>query len=236
MSAVRNIWADLVDRRLWPVALVLVAALIAVPVLLTKSAPSAPAPTGTAAQPSPLLASPASIGSNPDGGPVGGAFKDPFRQQHVPQGGTPSTVTVAGPGTAGDSGAAAGGSSGDSGSSGGGGGDGGSGSSGGGPKVTTLKVKFGRSGAPRTTRNIAAGTPLPTGTTPYIVYVGQARSGEAEFLVSADAQPQGDGRCTPSKAICSSLFMEPGDTEFFDVTGEKGTVQYQLDVIEVVKP
>jgi hypothetical protein len=235
MSAVRNIWADLVDKRLWPVALVLVAAVIAVPVLLTKSAPSAPAPTGTAAPPGPLVASPASIGSNPDGGPVGGAFKDPFRQQHVPKVSFLSTVTVAGPGTAEDSAAAGGGTSGDSGSSGGGGG-GGSGSSGAGAKVTTLKVKFGRSGTSRTTRSIAAGTPLPTGSTPYIVYVGQARSGEAEFLVSADAQPQGDGRCTPSKAICSSLFMEPGDTEFFDVTGEKGTVQYQLDVIEVVKP
>jgi len=154
----------------------------------------------------------------------------------VPAGSSLSTVTVAGPGTSGEAGGAGQGDTGESGGSGGGGGNGGSGSSGPAHKVTTLKVKFGPSDAPRTTRSIAAGTPLPTGTTPYIVYVGQARSGEAEFLVSADAQPQGDGRCTPSKAICASLFMEPGDTEFFDVTGKKGTVQYQLDVIEVVKP
>ena len=34
MSPVRNIFNDLVDRRLWPVALALVAALVAVPVML----------------------------------------------------------------------------------------------------------------------------------------------------------------------------------------------------------
>jgi hypothetical protein len=233
MSAVRNIWADLVDKRLWPVALLLVLALIAVPIALSKSAPSAPAPTGAAAQPAPLVASPAAIGSNPDGGPVGGAFKDPFRQQHVPKAGGGSTISVAGPGTASDSGTSGGSGSGATGGSGGTGAPGPSGSA---PRVTTLKVKFGPSNAPRPTRQITAGTPLPGVSAPYIVYVGVARNGEAEFLVSADASPQGDGRCTPSKAICSSLFMEPGDTEFFDVTAEKGTVQYQLDVIEVLEP
>ena len=44
MSALRNLVRDLVERRLWPVALVLVAALAAVPVVLGRSAPDA-APT-----------------------------------------------------------------------------------------------------------------------------------------------------------------------------------------------
>ena len=38
MSLARGIWADLVDKRLWPVALALVVAAVAIPVLLHKEA------------------------------------------------------------------------------------------------------------------------------------------------------------------------------------------------------
>src|SRR5215212_10535948 len=50
-----DLWHDLKEKRLWPVAVVLLAALVAVPVLLAKpsSAPPAPAPTATAASPKP---------------------------------------------------------------------------------------------------------------------------------------------------------------------------------------
>jgi hypothetical protein len=56
MSAVRNLITDLVDRRLWPVAVALLAALVAVPVLLGGGSKSpAPAPAAplaaTAANP-----------------------------------------------------------------------------------------------------------------------------------------------------------------------------------------
>jgi len=46
MRALRNIYEDLVDRRLWPVAIVLVLALIAIPVVLAKPA-SSPAPAAS---------------------------------------------------------------------------------------------------------------------------------------------------------------------------------------------
>jgi hypothetical protein len=83
---------------------------------------------------------------------------------------------------------------------------------------------------------VVPGTPLPTGDNPLIVFVKLGGDGRtAEFLVSADAQPQGDGRCKPNKAICAELFLKPGETEFFDVVGPSGTVQYVLDVIKVVK-
>ncbi len=36
MTTLRNIWADLVEKRLWPVALVLAAGLLAVPLVLAK--------------------------------------------------------------------------------------------------------------------------------------------------------------------------------------------------------
>ena len=41
----RNVYDDLVERKLWPVALILVVALIAIPVVLSKPASeSTPAP------------------------------------------------------------------------------------------------------------------------------------------------------------------------------------------------
>ena len=40
MTVVRNMLKELVERKLWPVALVLIVALVAVPVLLTKKAPT----------------------------------------------------------------------------------------------------------------------------------------------------------------------------------------------------
>ena len=40
MSVPRNMLKELVDRKLWPIALVLIIALVAVPVLLTKQAPT----------------------------------------------------------------------------------------------------------------------------------------------------------------------------------------------------
>ncbi len=37
MTFLRNIWADLVEKRLWPVALALLVGIVAVPVMLAKS-------------------------------------------------------------------------------------------------------------------------------------------------------------------------------------------------------
>lgn len=54
MSFLQNLWRDLVDKRLWPVAVALVLAAVAVPVLMgggsstVTPAPAAPAPTGAA--------------------------------------------------------------------------------------------------------------------------------------------------------------------------------------------
>ncbi|MDX6675481.1 MAG: hypothetical protein QOH11_2899, partial [Solirubrobacteraceae bacterium] len=45
MSFARGIWADLVDKRLWPVALALVVAAVAIPVLLHKQADKVTGPT-----------------------------------------------------------------------------------------------------------------------------------------------------------------------------------------------
>src|SRR5206468_642806 len=60
MSLVNNLWKDMVDKRLWPVALVLVVALVAIPVVLAKPAPkgpAAPTPVASASSPAPLVTS-----------------------------------------------------------------------------------------------------------------------------------------------------------------------------------
>jgi hypothetical protein len=243
----RNIWKDLVERRLWPIALVLVIALVAIPVVLAKPAPQVPvAPTAVAsdAGPEPLVASAASIRSNTGGALVGGKFKDPFHQLHVvSQAATSAAAVAKGPATS-DASSSAGGGSGDSSGSGGGsggsgGGSGGSGGgSGGGPSAqdtgTKLKIEFGLAGGKRTVREISPGTPLPASSNPLIVFLGFGKDGTRPvFLVSSDVvKTEGEGTCKPSKSVCSELTLAVGEAQFFDA--QNGD-QYQLDVLGVVK-
>ncbi len=242
MTFVRDVWTDLVDKRLWPVATVLLLALAAIPVLLLKPAASPkPAPPAMAdAGPAALVSDPAAIATARPGGPVTGKAKNPFAQQHVRKEAKSSkSPSQDGPGTVSSS-------SGSSNSisispSGGGGGS---------APVTVdklpasrepaedgkrLKVRFGKTDGKSRVRVLAPGTPLPSRSNPIFVFVEFTRGERAELLVSSDAVPQGDGRCEPSRAICSQLFVKPGHTLFFDVTRASGDVQYQLDVLDVVE-
>jgi hypothetical protein len=83
MSFVERILGDLRDKRLWPLAVVLLAALIAVPVLLSKSSSSPPpvAQTPVASQSTPPAGLPVvSSTSAPAGGKIKGAARNPFDQ------------------------------------------------------------------------------------------------------------------------------------------------------------
>jgi hypothetical protein len=234
MTAIRSVIQNLIERRLWPVAILLVVAAIAIPVLLLKPAAEVPAPA-LAANPAPALGSPAVSVSQPGTGPVIGGVKNPFRQQYLPAKAKTTSTTSTSSSTSSSGGATpVGGSTPPSPS---GGGSTPSGSGGSKPAVpgTTLEVRFGLADGKRSTYKLAAGGPLPSPTNPLLVYLGQDKGGKvAAFLVSSDAQPQGDGRCEPDKSICSTLYLKAGDTEFFDVTGPGGTVQYQLEVLKVV--
>ncbi|MEA2279416.1 MAG: hypothetical protein QOK21_23 [Solirubrobacteraceae bacterium] len=86
MTLITDTWRQIVERRLWPIALLLLAALVAVPVLLAKSpTPAAPVPTASAPatdQASELTAKPiVSPATNVDDASrrVLGTNKDPFR-------------------------------------------------------------------------------------------------------------------------------------------------------------
>jgi len=97
MSIVQGIIKDLRERRLWPVAIALLAALVAVPVLLLHSAGNVPVP------PTPAAGLPTSL---PGNGPVvsagtardtsrlPGRGRDPFTQQPVRSASTTITGTT----------------------------------------------------------------------------------------------------------------------------------------------
>jgi hypothetical protein len=70
---------------------------------------------------------------------------------------------------------------------------------------------------------------------PLLVYVGLSKDRKtAKFMVDASAEPVGDGTCEPQPA-CETLLLRRGDTEFFDVKDETGTIvaQYQLDLVDI---
>jgi hypothetical protein len=65
---------------------------------------------------------------------------------------------------------------------------------------------------------------------PAIVFLGVERDGRtAEFLLSPQASPAGDGSCSPSRTQCTFLAMKPGQTELvLFQTATAATSEYQL--------
>ncbi len=251
MSFVRNLLSDLVARRLWPVALVLLAALVAVPVLLSGDVKAPPAPVASS-EPSTGTSPMVSVASDePIGGrtPIG---RNPFRQKDVaPPAETSTGVTVSGGSTSGGPGSGSG-----SGFGAGAGLDVTGGLpalddvdlipvGGGGPAVPKtdardsyrVDIRFGRDGSLSSRSNVPRLSPLPSAADPFFVFMGVLADGEtALFLVSSDAEATGDGSCKPSPVNCERVEMQAGETEFFDVTTPEGTVvQYQLDLVRVAR-
>jgi hypothetical protein len=246
MSAVRNLISDLVDRRLWPIALALVAALVAVPVLLgggsgtpapAPAAPVANTPAGTAggAQAAISVSTPSTERRNRPG-----AVRNPFIQHKVK---TPSDA----PPTPADTGTPSTGSVPPV------GGGGGAvpapsfplpptipGSGGGTPTtvkdVWNVNLRFGEAGDQKVHHNIPRLTPLPSVTDPFFIFMGILSDGKtAVFLISSDATATGDGKCKPNPTQCDTIEMRAGDTEFFDVAqGNAGVVQYELDLLKIM--
>lgn len=237
MNALRTLLSDLVEKRLLPVVLLLVAALVAVPLLLAKSpaaepeAPPATPPAASAAASVPPVAAEPAVSVVAGGSrkaPLRGKVKDPFKQQHVPPrsstadgGGTPPVTAEqpAGTGTSGGSG------------------------SGGTPApprpqptyaYASVDVRFGHAGKKhlRTIEDVPRLTPLPNSNHPIVVFLGTGRDrSTAVFLVSTDVHVQGLGRCVPSPKECKAIELREGETALLDFTEADGTVeQYELDL------
>jgi hypothetical protein len=258
----RNIFVDLIDKKLWPIAALLLLALVAVPVLISKPAAKAiPGDTAAQKQVAPPAGLPApgtavTLANNDVGTErVAGPSHDPFKQASgtVATATTGSTIggttatTATTSATSGTGAATSGGATPGSFATGTTGTTTGVQTGTGTTDTTTTPavepeprtqviLRFGVSQGSRPQRSVDALTALPSATRPLFVYLGSVvKNTRAVFLVSADAVPTGDGRCSPDKKVCSQIELRAGDTEYFDVKTSKGTVQYQLDVVGLHK-
>jgi hypothetical protein len=252
MNVLTTTWRQLVRRRLWPVALLLVAALVAVPMLLTRDPePPIPAPVGNAVH------SDAGAGGDADetfAEPVVakatseersrrrrvlGSRKDPFAPDAVKH---PKKQKKAKPAKAADeptkpADEPTGGSSAPS-----------------GPSSPTpvapapkpkvyepgsLIVRFGDATGDleRMVLKKLGALPKDDQSDQLLIYTGLKDHGKkAVFLVDASLEPTGDGTCKPHPSSCETIELSKGETEFFDLvdpeTGEV-TAQFELDIVDI---
>lgn len=255
MSFLKNVLSDLIEKRLWPVAIALVAALVAVPILLGGSSDSSGTPVAgvvsTPATSGPAQADVVSLEEQAAGKVERkGSLKNPFVQHHqASTTTTPVETTSTAPTTTSSGGASSGGSSSSS------SGTGGSSDTPSAPTQTTpaspapsdntdsskatyrVNFTFGEEGAMRSYSNVARLTPLPSSDNPFFVYLGLADDGKsAIFLIDGTAEASGDGKCTPSHDDCEQIALKAGDTEFLDMpSGTAGTVEYTLTIKSIKK-
>jgi hypothetical protein len=250
MRAVRGVLRDIVDRKLWPVALLLLAAAVAVPVYLGRpsaqdAAPPPPvqhADTGKTSKAAVSIEDPAAEDDRR------GSVRNPFKQQHAPKQDTtpsggaanpPATTETTPPPSSSPSGGTSGGDGPQTPQS-------PSGATTDKPKPESdsdpldthhLTIRFGRAdGQMKTYKDVARLSPLPTADNPFFVFTGVLKDGKtAVFLLSSDATATGDGHCKPSPKSCQTIEVQQGDTEFFDLTVAGQPVQYQLDVVRVFR-
>jgi hypothetical protein len=209
---------DLRSRNLLPVVLMLVAGMIAVPILISRSGSKGPDVS---------VSTPASVATAPEAENAVVAYhpgirnlkerlndlgpKNPFIQQYTAptsSSTTSSTLDSVTSSTGVGEPTSTGGS--------GGGGNGGNGSSKGKTKtvysyyVTDVTVSDG--GTPAAINNVTQFQFLPTQATPVLVYLGTSSGGQqALFLVSKDVSSVGgNGTCFPSADACQLLGLTAG--------------------------
>jgi hypothetical protein len=258
MNVITDALHFLVQRKLWPVALLLLVAAAAVPTLLSEDPAPAPAVAAVKADESTLatdpIVAPAAEADRAGRRHVLGSRKNPFKPNATPTpipkpaaSRTPTAVqpgsTVGAPvGTVGTPPA---------------------------PDVTSpatpvtpaksyedyeLAVRFGSSDTnPLPRKNVKRREALPSSDEPVLIYLGVLKSTRtAVFMVDSGVVSQGDGECVPSSTTCVTIHLKEGETEFFDVPADAAggtaptasadgtdaatTTQYQLDLIKIRKP
>lgn len=251
MKVIRSTIADLVERRLWPVAVLLAVALVAVPVVIARTGNS----TEATVSPEPALPTTTDPASGTTRAAVavesttstpklfrGGKVRDPFKSTGSSAKVTTPTTTTTTPETGSGTDT---GSSTTGGSTGGSGGNSGS-STGDGttetpsapasPEAPKLTVRIGQAGGDLTLiADVPRLKPLPSIENPFFVFLGVLEDRKtAVFMVSSDVTSViGDGSCQPSADSCQTVELKKDQTEFFTITVEGQPVQYQLDVVKV---
>jgi hypothetical protein len=251
MSVIKDTWRFLVQRRLWPVAILLIAAAVAVPKLLNQEppAPAAAPVVAVKGDKKAVLATEPIVALAADGDRSGrrrvlGSSKDPFKPDVTP---TPTPKPEAAEKPAATDPAASGDAP----------------SVGGSPAPVTgtpvlpiaptpkkkyelneLSVRFGASSdaASPPRKDVKRLQALPDSELPVLIYLGVLDDQKtAVFLLDSGVLAQGDGTCMPSRTTCETIHIKEGETEFFDVVteeedGSEGEgAQFQLDVIAIRK-
>jgi hypothetical protein len=244
-----QVFNDLRARRLLPVAALLVAGLIAAPIVLSKSGDDTPAPA-----PAPSTSQDQTKPEGPEAlaqvtledalregtGSSLSSFdsNDPFAppekvlkaarneaqgdtgQLAGPEGGALTPGTDTGTGTPGGTG---------------GGGGGGTDQGGGGTKTSeftyVLDVTFFANGHKRRIKNLSKLDMLPNELNPLLIYMGVTENaGNAVFMVDATLDAAGEGKCKPSGDDCAFLYLGAGSEEEF--TNDDGD-SYRLIINEI---
>ena len=263
MSFLNAIISDLRDKRLWPIAALLLLAVVAVPVVLSNgssgsSAPIAQLPStgsgGGTASGLPAV----SVSTAPSEGKLTGKGRDPFSQfgrTTTTSGSTGSTTATTGTtgttGTSTTSSTTSGGSS-TSGSSSSGSGSSGTGSSGT-PSITnpapppaptgltstqSYEVSLAittASGGLNTYSRLDRLSVLPSPSRPLLVELGVLKGGKRVlFAVRPGAVISGPGSCIPGPVDCEVMSLAPGQTEALGEHTSSGNTQVALFAVTQV--
>lgn len=243
---VQDLWQDLRDKRLVPVAAALILAIVAIPVVLTESSaeppPAASTPPSTDVAESPGLALDTATAASSGTGSELNVFSpdDPFvPPKAVTRQKDSATATAAG---SKDAGASDGGS----GSSPGGSKQGGSGGGSrpvapapvGPPKTSEFEyvadVTF-WNGDRRSERRLRKLDMLPSSRSPVLIFVGATEDGgNAVFLVDSTLSATGEGSCRPNASNCVYVHIGPGAEHLF-TTEEGDSYRVRVDEIRRVK-
>lgn len=242
---IQDTWQDLRDKRLWPVALVLVLAIAAIPVLLTKSAAQTPTADSVAGTPQPRERVTVQLDGGDAASTGAGSALDRFAKGDPftpPAGiakrrdGAAASASAAGPSAGGDGAA-------------GGGGDSAPGSAPGTPitvppPVTRTEtnayeyvadVTFWNGERRRAIRGLRKLDMLPSQSAPVLIFMGTSgEGGNAVFLVDSTLKAAGEGQCVPSDANCAYVHVGPGSEHAFS-TEEGDSYRLRVDEIRRVK-
>ena len=224
---IQDIWSDLREKRLWPVAVLLLAGLIAVPVVLSKPtedptvAPVTATPEAKTEGVAKGLAALTVAKDEPGDGSTLDVFdpSDPFKPPKdivaKSQDDATSTTTDSGSAATADTGAS-----------------GGSTDTGGGTTSETpsetpapsqpqtveyryvADVTFTNNGKKRKIKGLERLDVLPGEQNPLLIFLGAGKNGNnAVFLVDSTLTAAGEGKCKPSRAQCAFLYIGAGSIE-----------------------
>jgi hypothetical protein len=241
MSVLTNIIKELRERKLWPIAVGLIVALVAVPVLLSKNAPTnlvVPHPTGGLPYSTGTTLPAISVKTTPGSSNLAGRGRNPFTPQHVATTASVATSTTTSSSTV-------------TGSTGSNGGSSTTSSGAGSTSTTTSPAPATTPSTPTTpvTPSKPAPAPAPTGLTakqtyevslaitnsrgglntidplerlsilpspqqPLLVELGVLQGGkQVLFAVEPGAAVSGPATCTPGPIDCEIIALSPGKTE-----------------------